>query len=280
MPYPQPQPPTQFPPERAGAARDRRVVVLVVVGALVVALLAVLGALWAAGAFGGDRSGDDARPVAETTVAETTVADEPGATTEESAPEGTAPGEGTATMSAAPLASDEATPAYLMVGDPAAPTTIEVYVDYLCPHCAQFAAEVEPGIIAELVDSGQANLVFHDVAFVDPAASRLLAIAARAAGEQGHYAEFHEAAMAAQADIRAAGSLEIDDVLALAATAGVPDLELFEQHLDSADLAAGLDASIAESSTRGITGVPTVHVDGEPVDADLASVRSAVEQAG
>lgn len=79
-------------------------------------------------------------------------------------------------------------------GDEEAPVTIMVFGDYLCNHCAAFSLRVRPQIREELVETGTARLVFYDFV-LDPrpeAGTFLAARAARCAGDQGRFWDFHD----------------------------------------------------------------------------------------
>jgi protein-disulfide isomerase len=79
-------------------------------------------------------------------------------------------------------------------GDPDAPVTIIVFGDYLCNHCAAFSLRERPRLEAEYVESGKARLVFYDfVLDTRPETGTFLAArAARCAGDQGRFWEFHD----------------------------------------------------------------------------------------
>jgi protein-disulfide isomerase len=79
-------------------------------------------------------------------------------------------------------------------GDPAAPVTIMVFGDYLCGHCATFSLRERPRLLAEYVQTGKARLVYYDfVLNPQPEFGTFLAArAARCAGDQGHFWEFHD----------------------------------------------------------------------------------------
>jgi len=79
-------------------------------------------------------------------------------------------------------------------GEAGAPVTIMVFGDYLCGHCATFSLRERPRVLAEYVQTGKARLVYYDfVLNPDPAYGTFLAArAARCAGDQGHFWEFHD----------------------------------------------------------------------------------------
>jgi protein-disulfide isomerase len=79
-------------------------------------------------------------------------------------------------------------------GDESAPVTIMVFGDYLCGHCASFSLRERPRVLAEYVQTGKARLVYYDfVLNPQPEVGTFLAArAARCAGDQGHFWEFHD----------------------------------------------------------------------------------------
>jgi protein-disulfide isomerase len=79
-------------------------------------------------------------------------------------------------------------------GSEDAPVTIVVFGDYLCGHCATFSLRESPLVEAEFVESGKARLAFYDFV-LDPrpeAGTFLAARAARCAGDQGRFWEYHD----------------------------------------------------------------------------------------
>lgn len=67
------------------------------------------------------------------------------------------------------------------------------FSDYECPYCFTFASETLVDVKSELIDKGKAKYVFRDFPLEDihPKA-RPAAIAARCAGDQGKYFEYHD----------------------------------------------------------------------------------------
>ena len=79
-------------------------------------------------------------------------------------------------------------------GEENAPVTIIVFGDFLCNHCSAFSLRERPRVEAEYVETGKARLVFYDFV-LDPrpqAGTFLAARAARCAGDQGQYWEYHD----------------------------------------------------------------------------------------
>jgi len=78
-------------------------------------------------------------------------------------------------------------------GDPDAPLTIMEFGDYQCPGCGAFALSVKPRLEADYVASGQARFVFYDFPLYSIHPNAFLAArAARCAGDQDMFWEYHE----------------------------------------------------------------------------------------
>ncbi len=110
---------------------------------------------------------------------------------------------GNSGSSAALVAPAESVPASITVdketmGKSDAPVTLTVYSDFQCPSCGLFARQTEPRLRSTYVEQGKLKIVYHDAAFqgakagaaydesVEPAA------AARCAGEQNLFWQFHD----------------------------------------------------------------------------------------
>ena len=48
------------------------------------------------------------------------------------------------------------------MGNPAAPITMELYSDFLCPHCKHLHEAILPSILTDFVNNGKAYLVFRE----------------------------------------------------------------------------------------------------------------------
>ncbi|MGO1543193.1 MAG: DsbA family protein [Gulosibacter sp.] len=170
-------------------------------------------------------------------------------------------------------------PQYMVRGEADAPNTVEVYLDYLCPHCATFSEGIESEIVAEFVDSGDAKIIYHDFIIIDPEGSTMLAVAARAAGLQDKYAEFHDLVLSEQSAISdSPDGITVDLLVDYADEAGVADLDAFAAEVSGMQLQAEVDASSAAASDAGIAGTPTVIVNGEPVaDLSFESISALLE---
>ena len=48
------------------------------------------------------------------------------------------------------------------MGDPSAPIVLELYSDFMCPHCKHLHEEILPAIIMDYVKTGKAYLIFRE----------------------------------------------------------------------------------------------------------------------
>lgn len=151
----------------------------------------------------------------------------------------------------------------LAKGDVDAPVVLIEYADYRCPFCARWGREVQPQL-QEHIEDGTLRIEFRDrILFGEE--SEDTALAARAAGEQGMYWEYHDAVFAAAPEQGGHPDMPREKLIGFAQEIGVPDLARFEADLDSAELRAAMEADQAEGSSLGINSTPTFLVNTTPV---------------
>lgn len=142
----------------------------------------------------------------------------------------------------------------LAKGDVDAPVVIIEYADYRCPFCASWGRDTQPAL-QDLIDDGTVRLEFRDrVLFGEE--SEATALAARAAGEQGMYWEYHDAVFAAAPD-SGHPDMPREKLIGFAEEIGVPDLARFAEDLDSAELREAMQADMAEGESIGVRSTPT-----------------------
>ena len=147
----------------------------------------------------------------------------------------------------------------ILAGEAGAPVTIDYWMDFLCPHCAEFET-ANSGAIQELVDSGQANIVYHPLDFTGGVYSRRANNAFACAAQEGMGSEFKNAAFAAQGTQWSTSSL-VD----LGEQVGIGgDYEGCVRDDEFEDWAAAVPES---ARSNQIEGTPTVFVNGELLDA-------------
>lgn len=167
-------------------------------------------------------------------------------------------------------------------GEVDAPVVMIEWADFQCPYCAKFGTEVLPQL-QPLIDSGELRYEFRDMVIFGEE-SLDLAVAARAAGEQGKHFEYMHAAYASEpAENEVVNSPE--RLKALAEEAGVPDLAKFEQDLHSADLQKQVLLDTQEAQQLGFRSVPAFIVGTEviqgaqPVEVFQQVIQQELEKA-
>lgn len=95
------------------------------------------------------------------------------------------------TATAAPALEPRTENGDYFLGREDAPLTMEMFGDFQCPVCGQFARAEEPRLVQQYVDTGKVKFVWRDFAWIG-VESYLAAQAARCAGQQGHFWAYHD----------------------------------------------------------------------------------------
>lgn len=169
-------------------------------------------------------------------------------------------------------------------GDPNAPATVVEFGDYQCPGCAAFARQVKPMVDRGLVEQDRARFVFYDFPLVDIHPNAFLAArAARCAGDQDRYWEYHDALFQNQSSWAQEGS-PAGRFVDYAENLGL-DADAFGDCLRSDRHARTVTANMQLGEALGVSGTPTVMVSRgggmaqRLQDYDYDSIEEAVEQA-
>lgn len=141
------------------------------------------------------------------------------------------------------------------IGDPVAPIILAEYADFSCPHCSDYAAEVER-ILTELVRTGLARFSFNIVTFVGRDYSEQAGEAALCAAEQGAFWEYHSELF----DILDVEGREgfVEQPLVTRATELGLGPALMQECLDSDRQLAVLDRIESQRSDLGVNAAPTL----------------------
>ncbi len=152
-------------------------------------------------------------------------------------------------------------------GSASAPVTIVEYSDYQCPYCKQ-AEKTLSDLIAKYGD--RVSVVYKDFPLtnIHPQA-QAAAEAARCAGEQGKYWEFHDTLFAV------APALAPDDLLD-AAKRNQLDLEAFQACAAAHKYRSAIESSSLEGQQLGVNSTPSFFINGTPLTG--AQPMSAFEK--
>ena len=150
-----------------------------------------------------------------------------------------------------------------VLGDPNAPVTIIEYSDYQCPFCARFYADTLPQLKEKYLETGKAKLVYKDFPLSFHANAESAAVAARCAGDQGQYFDYHDMLFDHQDDW-SGDSNPTDRFVGYAAQIGLDENE-FEACLTENRHIDDVRADFQEGQQRGVTGTPAFFVNGQRI---------------
>ncbi|WP_156723498.1 DsbA family protein [Streptomyces apocyni] len=142
-----------------------------------------------------------------------------------------------------------------------APVVLIEYADFKCGYCGKFARDTEPALVKKYVDDGTLRIEWRNFPIFG-AESEGAARAAWAAGQQGRFWEFHEAAFATGAKEKGFGPGQLDE---LARTAGVKDLDRFRADRESDAAKKSVNQDREEAYRLGATSTPSFLVNGKPL---------------
>ncbi|NLE70611.1 MAG: thioredoxin domain-containing protein [Actinomycetales bacterium] len=167
----------------------------------------------------------------------------------------------------------------LAMGAVDAPVVMAMWADFRCGYCARHALETAPGL-AELVAAGTLRIEWHDFAVVTEE-SPAIAAAARAAGRQGRFWEFHDRVFADHATRPVMDDAYLREI---AADLGL-DLAAFDADRASPEVLAAVEADGALGARLGVTGTPAFIINGvgvpgaQPLEVFEAVVRDELARA-
>jgi protein-disulfide isomerase len=165
----------------------------------------------------------------------------------------------------------------VILGEGGAPVRIELYENFLCPHCADFSLDVLPGLVADYVEPGDVFIVFHHAALGGAEASTVH-IAAQCAAEQNLFWPYQHLLFENQDSLQ---SGDPDALKVLAADVGV-DQAAFDQCLDGQEtiVAIETDRENFTSLPEDQQGLPLAIVGDATIPAPTETeVREAIDAA-
>ena len=178
----------------------------------------------------------------------------------------------------APNGADKA--GAIVVGDPEAAKVVEVYVDYQCPYCQRWEIEIGAALMERALQPGSGLVVRqYNMAFLgeanrslDPPGASARAASAAAcvldgAGAQA-FVDFNTAIFAAPGGTDAATRFDAASLAALAGGLGANDETL--ACIQEGRFIPFVSATTQAAFARGVTGTPTVLVNGKPLQDSFA----------
>jgi len=148
---------------------------------------------------------------------------------------------------------------------------LDIWEDFQCPNCGGFEAANKQKI-EDLITSGKAKVVYHTWNFLDrgnttqnPQSSSRAAMAAGCAWDQGKFLEFHDQVFANQPANEGDGWSDAQ-LETFARSAGVPDLQTFDQCLSSQKYKGFLTQVNGQADSQQVTYTPSFLINGQLLD--------------
>ncbi len=155
------------------------------------------------------------------------------------------------------------------LGSDSAPIEITEYSDFECPWCASFAAVQMPVVRQQLIATGKVRWRFREFPLSSHKYSRLAALAAQCAGEQGKFWEMHDQIFThhewAQTGKDPSGVFH-----GSAKDIGL-DLAKYDACVESQRYAGRVEASYQEGEARDVQATPTFFIDGRKFQGNPTS---------
>ncbi len=145
------------------------------------------------------------------------------------------------------------------LGPSTAKVTLDIWEDFQCPACANFTNQIEPVLISRYVVPGQLKITYHDFAFIGQE-SQDASSAARCAGQQGKFWEFHDYLFANQ-NGENQGWFTRARFVAIADKIGL-DQAAFQACYDGGSQRQAVTAETQSGSAAGVSSTPTLILDG------------------
>ncbi len=158
-----------------------------------------------------------------------------------------------------------------ILGDPSAPITIVEFGDYQCHQCYNWFHNTKPAITRDYIETGKANLVFVDMAFLGKDSPKA-AQASYCAEDQGMYWNYHDLLYISQESKIDGGWANSERLKAFAFSLGL-DMELFESCLDSGKYSKRVQYNTQQARDNGVRGTPGFFIVGPDGQQQLGGAQ-------
>ena len=160
------------------------------------------------------------------------------------------------------------------------PIVVEDYIDFICPYCKVYHDEAGANV-AQLAAENKITLVQHPVAYLDRFSTNQYSTRASAASacaaDDGHFQQYVAVLFANQPAEGTAGPTD-DRLITMGTENGLS--ENFAQCVRDKKYITWAQKVSDDASRAGVTGTPTVFVNGKKVQASTAAIVAAVNEAG
>ena len=173
-----------------------------------------------------------------------------------------------------------------VLGSENASVTVVEFGDYRCPFCREFHEQTFPQLESNYIETGQVNFAFVNYAFLDDSpqlpgrTSERAASAAECTLEQDEeqFWNMHDGIYENQgAESRDWATTEELMNIAREYTEGL-DYEQLESCINNFDTIDEVREDTRMGQQNGVTGTPTVFVNGQQVDSSYQAISNAIDQ--
>ena len=170
----------------------------------------------------------------------------------------------------------------ITVGSDDAPVKMLVFSDFQCPFCAQFASTIEPRIKEDFVNTGKLQFVFYDFPLGGlHKFSFLAARAARCAGDQNKFWQYHDAVFGHQQEWAVEQDMPLGKFLDYGKEVGL-EPNAFKQCVESNKYQDVVSANRILGEKLGVGATPTVYVNSKKlppeIGNDLGKLRELISK--
>ena len=158
-----------------------------------------------------------------------------------------------------------------ILGDPLAPITIVEFGDYQCHQCYNWFHDTKPMITRDYIDTGKANLVFVDFAFLGRDSPKA-AQATYCADDQNMYWEYHNSLYTFQESKIDNGWASSERLKSFAFNLNL-DMTLFDECLDSEKYSKRVQYNSQQARDNGVRGTPGFFIVGPDGQEQLGGAQ-------
>jgi protein-disulfide isomerase len=158
-----------------------------------------------------------------------------------------------------------------ILGDPLAPITIVEFGDYQCHQCYNWFHDTKPMITRDYIETGKANLVFVDFAFLGKDSPKA-AQATYCADDQNMYWEYHNSLYTFQESKIDNGWANSERLKSFAFNLNL-DMTLFDECLDSEKYSKRVQYNSQQARDNGVRGTPGFFIVGPDGQEQLGGAQ-------
>lgn len=161
------------------------------------------------------------------------------------------------------------------------PATVDIYLDFLCPHCRTFENDAG-STIKQLVSDNKIKVVYHPVAFLDRLTStqystRSAASAGCVASVANDKLQAYIDALYAEQPAENSAGLTDDQLIAIGASAGITD-PAFGRCVHDGTYRGWVAHVTDVAVDHNVNSTPTVRVNGKDIEPTAQALSAAVDQ--